>query len=241
MKPIKHRQTTGLAHIGDLVPKVLDKYAGVLPTFYKGITFRARGEARWAVFMDSIGVKWQYEVDGYQFSDGTRYLPDFWLPELNFWVEIKGAEVTEGESMKARQLCEITNARVVVFTGCLVLPTKGDAPSGDVWFPGGGWDCCYQWCECEQCGAVGVEFDGRSDRLPCKECASCWDARHFHNYGNDRARLIEQLRSAAQHVETCDRPPGCRRSGANGDKGYAADTPRLLAAYTAALSERFGT
>lgn len=59
-----------------------------IPTKYKGINFRSRLEARWAVFFDSMFIKWEYEKEGYQLKSGW-YLPDFWLPEMKIWVEVK--------------------------------------------------------------------------------------------------------------------------------------------------------
>lgn len=65
-----------------------------IETRYAGCRFRSRLEARWAVFFDSIGIEWQYEPQGYALTlpNGvTRgYLPDFWLPELDVWAEVKG-------------------------------------------------------------------------------------------------------------------------------------------------------
>jgi hypothetical protein len=46
-------------------------------TQYKGYNFRSRLEARWAVFFDALGLKWEYEPEGFEFEDGSRYLPDF--------------------------------------------------------------------------------------------------------------------------------------------------------------------
>lgn len=63
-----------------------------IETFYKGYKFRSRLEARWAVFFDTIGIKWQYEVEGFTLSDGRHYLPDFKITTLNkltCWIEIK--------------------------------------------------------------------------------------------------------------------------------------------------------
>ena len=73
-----------------------------IETEYRGCLFRSRLEARWAVFFDAIGWTWQYEHQGYecewrlhQFdgetwcSDTFRYLPDFFLPDLNTFVEVK--------------------------------------------------------------------------------------------------------------------------------------------------------
>lgn len=48
-----------------------------IETLYNGYRFRSRLEARWAVFLDSLGVKYEYEPEGFELPDGTRYLPDF--------------------------------------------------------------------------------------------------------------------------------------------------------------------
>lgn len=66
-----------------------DMAHGAIETIYKGYRFRSRLEARWAVFFDSAGIEWQYEVQGYE-VDGYRYLPDFYLPKDECWVEVKG-------------------------------------------------------------------------------------------------------------------------------------------------------
>lgn len=60
-----------------------------IETHYAGHRFRSRLEARWAVFFDTLGIEWEYEAQGYE-SEAGRYLPDFWLPELRIWVEVKG-------------------------------------------------------------------------------------------------------------------------------------------------------
>ncbi len=63
-----------------------------IETNYAGCRFRSRLEARWAVFFDSISTPWFYEPQGYTVGpDATPYLPDFWLPEFDLWVEVKGA------------------------------------------------------------------------------------------------------------------------------------------------------
>lgn len=63
-----------------------------IETRYKGYNFRSRLEARWAVFFDALGIKWEYEKEGYIVgSNGTPYLPDFYLPDSRTWVEVKGA------------------------------------------------------------------------------------------------------------------------------------------------------
>jgi len=65
-----------------------------IETVYNGYRFRSRLEARWAVFFDSLGVTYEYEKEGFELDDGVRYLPDFWLPAINTWLEIKGQLTT---------------------------------------------------------------------------------------------------------------------------------------------------
>ncbi len=62
-----------------------------IETRYAGCRFRSRLEARWAVFFDSLGTPWEYEPQGVYGDDGTPYLPDFWLPEMHLWAEVKGS------------------------------------------------------------------------------------------------------------------------------------------------------
>lgn len=60
-----------------------------IETYYNGYRFRSRLEARWAVLMDALYVPYDYEPQGYTLSDGTPYLPDFWLSTSHTWLEIK--------------------------------------------------------------------------------------------------------------------------------------------------------
>lgn len=72
-------------------------------TKYKGILFRSRAEARWAVNFDGLGIKYYFEPEGFRFKDGTCYLPDFYLPESKTFFEVKGVLDEESES-KIRHL-----------------------------------------------------------------------------------------------------------------------------------------
>lgn len=60
-----------------------------IETHYAGCRFRSRLEARWAVFFDKLGIRWEYEPQGYVVK-GKPYLPDFVLPDLKASVEVKG-------------------------------------------------------------------------------------------------------------------------------------------------------
>ena len=66
-----------------------------IETTYRGWKFRSRLEARWAVFFDALRIAWEYEPEGFEFADGERYLPDFFLPGFcigGIYVEVKPFE-----------------------------------------------------------------------------------------------------------------------------------------------------
>ncbi len=86
-----------------------------LPAHYRGTQFRSRTEASWAAFFDSRSIEWEYEKEGFELSDGTWYLPDFWLPQVKMWAEVKGGEFSEDEIRK----CDL----LAIGTGfpCLML------------------------------------------------------------------------------------------------------------------------
>jgi nucleoside 2-deoxyribosyltransferase len=60
-----------------------------IETQWKGYRFRSRLEARWAVFFDRMGWRWEYEPQGFDLSNFGRYLPDFYVHEIDTWFEIK--------------------------------------------------------------------------------------------------------------------------------------------------------
>lgn len=74
-----------------------------LPTSYAGVTFRSRLEARWAIVFDRLGIRWEYEHEGFEGAYGECYLPDFWLPDTEppvrspRWPE----DATHGEGIYA--------------------------------------------------------------------------------------------------------------------------------------------
>jgi hypothetical protein len=56
---------------------------------YKGISLRSSWEWRVAWYLDSLGIRWEYESRWLEI-DGVRYLPDFYLPDTETFVEVKG-------------------------------------------------------------------------------------------------------------------------------------------------------
>lgn len=81
-----------------------------IETYYDGYKFRSKLEARWATFFNEAGIKYEYEKEAYNLGD-CYYTPDFWLPELKRWVEVKGQEPTEIETHKLYKLLAMTNQK----------------------------------------------------------------------------------------------------------------------------------
>ena len=101
----------GIFYLGDVMA------IKAIPTKYNGVEYRSRTEARWALFFDLAEIDFQYEREGYQTKKGW-YVPDFWLPNSQCWIEIKGTPEDHAEHMdKLREVCEETNSYGFVFVG----------------------------------------------------------------------------------------------------------------------------
>ncbi len=87
-----------------------------IDTEYDGVLFRSRLEARWAIFLDAMRVRWVYEHEGYHTRRGP-YLPDFWLPEQKCWVEIKATMPTDSEVEKCEDVAEGTETAFLLISG----------------------------------------------------------------------------------------------------------------------------
>lgn len=56
---------------------------------YGGKRFRSKLEAKWAVFLDYLQIQYEYEPRVYNLSNGKGYLPDFYIPSQDVFLEIK--------------------------------------------------------------------------------------------------------------------------------------------------------
>lgn len=81
-----------------------------IETVWRGYRFRSRLEARWAVYFDSLGLRWEYEAEGFDLGPAGRYLPDFWLPKFNggLFVECKpsGSDILAEDWIRWKALVE---------------------------------------------------------------------------------------------------------------------------------------
>ena len=58
-------------------------------TKYKDIWMRSSWEAKFAQFLTLSGIEWLYEPKRFDLGELT-YLPDFYIPEWDLYIEIKG-------------------------------------------------------------------------------------------------------------------------------------------------------
>jgi hypothetical protein len=160
-----------------------------IETKYKDYRFRSRLEARWAVFFDALGVKWEYEKEAldipaysarpseddsvikYTYIAPQWYLPDFYLPQHNYYIEIKGV-VDEEALIKPCALAAHSSAKVFVFSSipsvqCLDFMSFSEADDQFGRYIGkdANPDFPYVWGYCNECKQYGIGFSGWGHRL----------------------------------------------------------------------------
>lgn len=90
-------------------------------TYYDGYRFRSRLEARWAVFFNRIDLEYKYEIEGFE-MDETSYLPDFYIPSLDRWIEIKGQPLEISEIQKCEDFCRRKDNENIKFSILIGAP-----------------------------------------------------------------------------------------------------------------------
>ena len=82
-----------------------------------GHRFRSRLEARWAVAFTEAAIEWQYEPEGFDLGDAGFYLPDFWLPQVNMWAEVKPDRPSDSELAKCTALAKQSGKTCLLLIG----------------------------------------------------------------------------------------------------------------------------
>ena len=144
-----------------------------IETVYNGYRFRSRLEARWATLFDTLGIKYDYEPEGFVLSDGTYYLPDFYLPESRSWFEVKG-EMDEASAHKIDEFIKEGNHMTIGYPSF-------EFNSMDYWYEDGPFDFAgseSSWlCKCVKCGKKYFAGQNGTWRCPC--CGAYDGDGHF--------------------------------------------------------------
>lgn len=131
-----------------------------IETYYNGYRFRSRLEARWAVFFDAMGIKYEYEPEGFVMSDGTTYLPDFYLPESKQYFEVKGV-MTDTDLHKIEQFIKESERCVIIGYADFHFIT------------------CNYWGDDPGPNAEKFELSNEGTLFKCRACGKYW----FMDYG----------------------------------------------------------
>ena len=88
-----------------------------IETYYKGYLCRTRTEARWMVAFDKVDIKYEYEPEGFDLGKAGKYLPDFYLPQVDMYAEVKGRPFNIQELKKAKALALESKKVVLLLDG----------------------------------------------------------------------------------------------------------------------------
>jgi hypothetical protein len=178
---------------------------------YGSFRYNAILEARWAVFFDSLGIKYEYEPIYDEVETGGRvvyYKPDFYLNELDIFVEIKPSKPCEIENIKGAGWAKHINEIIVLFN---LNPPTMELENGWLYdFP----DIrkiptindSFWWGQCLKCGHVDI-----AQYAQITSCG-CYDKDYYNNLYEKEDKI-----------------------------GHGAErTPRLLKAYSIAKKYKFG-
>lgn len=169
-----------------------------IETSYKGYRFRSRLEARWAVFFDTLGIRWEYEAEGYDLGEAGWYLPDFWLPDLKYFFEVKGQKPSPEEVEKAFALANATGFQVFIASGSPGMEVAGiekTVYTGIYWFQPNATDHEYHagcsWC----CNgyAWGNVYDIGMHDLSCQDLIT---QSGFSVYNSNHLSIIAAYHAA---------------------------------------------
>jgi hypothetical protein len=194
-------------------------------TRYAGQRFRSRIEARWAVFFTRLGLDWEYEPQGFSVGPTHElwYLPDFLLPKLGMYIEVKPAtpDVLDPEGVKRWQYfagqvaTEWDHGRTAMLCGAIPDPDLVDAlgpPRMYEWYEQpavmlGEWHTA--WCACPTGEHFDIQFQARGGRILCG-CSRIQDDRLYFT-GNNPAILNAYGAARSARFEHGEHPDGGRR------------------------------
>jgi len=151
------------------------------PTNYKNVLFRSRLEAKWAIFFDELGIKWEYEPEYGDVEFGgflIQYKPDFYLPDYDLWIEVKAKSLRQLSDGEIRKIVGWAKAylEILVLSGEPRIPRENtkahylytynpkkktvNQPQAYIW-----------WCECPKCKRIDYRPYGG---IPCDCDKKCY-------------------------------------------------------------------
>jgi hypothetical protein len=166
----------------------MNKYEPI-PTVYRGQHFPSKLEAQHATFLDSLNLKWVYEPSRLLLPDGVEYFPDFYLPEIKTWYEVRGRSEFS-KPMALWKAVSPTGQTVVIGRPKGILEVPYESETATFSLDGAAISCssCKRFwfanlndpsaCECPHCG----DLTGGTESLAPNRAAAeaglkvCWSS-----------------------------------------------------------------
>lgn len=125
------------------------------------------------MFLDELGIGWEYESECFDLPPG-RYLPDFYIPSQDTWIEIKPALgdnsepwIEQAHDERLHYFAEDHERFFVVF-GSPGVPRLGADASP---YAAARWgDSPYYFSECSSCSTVCLRFGYELECRPTHLC-----------------------------------------------------------------------
>lgn len=153
-------------------------------------------------FFDDLGIAYQYEPEGFTLPDGTRYLPDFWLPDVRFrfwkpedgiagiWFEVKGS-AQDADIDKLDKFAKSIKQPVILADGTfdgsgptLTHYLYGEDPD-ECW-----WDSDLLFMKCPHCRKYRIQFcEGSYER-----CDACNARSEFIDWDHSSVNVARSAR-----------------------------------------------
>ena len=105
---------------------------------HNGYRLRSYAELLWARVLEAAEIFYLYEPDLVRVDEGY-YLPDFWLPNVGIYLEVKGKNPTEEEIQKAEAVMKRTGREVMFLVGRPQSDREGLMNCGMLVRGSGGW------------------------------------------------------------------------------------------------------
>jgi hypothetical protein len=138
-------------------------------TIFNGVQFRSKLEAQWAVFFDNLSIAFEYEpiLDEVDIGVGiVWYKPDFFLPDIDQWVEVKPVDfrnMEDGDKKKAYGWARDYESLLILVGGPSIPKENTKAHYLLTWSERK--KKFYlrdhlRWCECPKCHKIDIQEGG---------------------------------------------------------------------------------
>jgi hypothetical protein len=82
------------------------------------VLYASKTEAQWVIFFNEMGLRFEYEPAYFTLPGGIVYRPDFWLPQVKWFAEVKPFDGDQTEfRRKTKALVQDTGEAILLLDG----------------------------------------------------------------------------------------------------------------------------